>query len=120
MAQRWVRGGRHMAEMKFERKMVSRREWLKLTAGSAAALPLFGQGHPEVEPLPAGPHVAWTEPTAFRRVTLEMSLKPFRSIDDRAIRSVCEHVFRQWAPLLQRADGCAVMLWTADGSEILD
>jgi hypothetical protein len=109
-----------MAEMKFEPKMISRRDWLKLTAGSAAALPLFGQGHPEVEPLPAGPHVAWTEPSAFRRVTLEMSLKPFRSIDDRAIRSVCEHVFRQWAPLLQRADGCAVMLWTADGSEILD
>jgi hypothetical protein len=49
-----------------------------------------------------------------------MSLKPFRSIDKHAIRSVCEHVFRQWAALLRRVDACAVMLWTADGSEILD
>jgi hypothetical protein len=93
---------------------------LKLTAGGAVALPLFGQGHYEVQPLPASPHALWIEPSVFRRVTLEMSLKPFRSIDAQAIRSVCEHVFRQWAALLRRADGCAVMLWTADGSEILD
>ncbi|MGD0772892.1 MAG: hypothetical protein ABSC05_08725 [Candidatus Solibacter sp.] len=99
---------------------ISRREWMTWTAGSALAIPLFGQGHPEVMPLPAGPHVPWTEHSAFRRVTLEMSLKPFRRVDSAGIRSVCEHVFRQWAPLLARADGCAVMLWTADGSEILN
>ncbi len=84
------------------------------------ALPLFGQGHYEVQPLPASPHALWTEPSVFRRVTLESSLKPFRSVDAPAIQSVCEHVFRQWAALLRRADGCAVMLWTADGSEILE
>ncbi len=93
---------------------------MKLTAGGAAALPLFGQGHYEVQPLPASPHALWTEPSVFRRVTLEMSLKPFRRVDTPAIRSVCEHVFRQWAALLRRADACAVMLWTADGSEILE
>ena len=54
-----------------------------------------------------------------KRVTLEMSLKPFRVMEESAIRGVCEQVFRQWAPLLRRVDGCAVMLWTADGSEIL-
>lgn len=84
------------------------------------ALPLFGQGHYEVQPLPASPHALWTEPSVFRRVTLESSLKPFRRVDAPAIQSVCEHVFRQWAALLRRADGCAVMLWTADGSEILE
>jgi len=93
---------------------------LKFAAGGAAALPPLGQGHYEVQPLPASPHALWTEASVFRRVTLEMSLKPFRSIDAQAIRSVCEHVFRQWAALLRRADGCAVMLWTADGSEILE
>ena len=58
--------------------------------------------------------------SAFRRVTLEMSLKPFRSHDEASIRQVCREVFRSWAPLLRRCDGCAVMLWSADGSEILE
>ncbi len=109
-----------MEEKPANSQLISRRDWLKLTAGGAAALPLFGQGHFEVQPLPASPHALWTEASVFRRVTLEMSLKPFRSIDAPAIRSVCKHVFRQWAALLRRADACAVMLWTADGSEILE
>lgn len=83
------------------------------------ALPSLAQGHPEVQPLPAGPHNWPTEPTVARRVTLEMSLKPFRVMEERAIRKVCEQLFRQWAPLLCHVDGAAVMLWTADGSEIL-
>jgi hypothetical protein len=58
--------------------------------------------------------------SAFRRVTLEMSLKPFRSHDEASIRQICQEVFRSWAPLLRRCDGCAVMLWSADGSEILE
>ena len=109
-----------MKGRRFDRQPLSRRDWLKWTAGSAVALPLFGQGHYEVQPLPAGPHVPQTESSVFRRVTLEMSLKPFRSIDAGSIQAIPEHVFRQWAALLRRADGCAVMLWTADGSEILD
>ncbi|MBD2844837.1 hypothetical protein IDH44_06505 [Paenibacillus sp. IB182496] len=55
----------------------------------------------------------------LRRVTLEMSLKPFRSLTDEAIEAVCEEAFRQWAPLLDMADTASVLLWTADGSEIL-
>jgi hypothetical protein len=109
-----------MREIKNRLTAFSRREWLKLTASSAAVLPLFGQGRDEVQPLPAGPHSLWTEPSVFKRVTLEMSLKPFRSVEAGSIRSVCERVFRQWAALLRRADGSAVMLWTADGSEILE
>ncbi|WP_263409007.1 hypothetical protein [Terriglobus tenax] len=60
------------------------------------------------------------EAIAFERVTLEMSLKPFRQTDDASIRAVCTELFRQWAPLIRRVNGVAVMLWSADGSEILD
>ena len=92
---------------------------MKWSAGGALASPLLGQGHPEVTPLPASPHVWPHESMAARRVTLEMSLKPFRKMDEAAIRAVCEQVFRQWDPLLRRVESVAVMLWTADGSEIL-
>ncbi|MGO8789608.1 MAG: hypothetical protein ACLQVL_19795 [Terriglobia bacterium] len=109
-----------MSRNLINRNGMSRRDWLMLTTGSAAAVPLFGQSHFEVEPLPAGSHVSAAEPSVFRRVTLEMSLKPFYRTDQRTVRSVATHVFQQWAALLRRVDACAVMLWTADGSEILE
>lgn len=59
-------------------------------------------------------------PPAVGRVTLEMSLKPFRVMEEAAIRAVCTEAFRQWSPLIRRAKSSAVLLWTADGSEILD
>ncbi len=68
----------------------------------------------------APPPAAFADGSAFQRVTLEMSLKPFRRIDDAFVRGVCKQIFKQWDPLLRRADSVAVMLWTADGSEILD
>lgn len=37
-----------------------------------------------------------------------------------SIDQVCRNVFIQWAPLLRHADTISVMLWTADGSEILN
>lgn len=54
------------------------------------------------------------------RVCLEMSLKPFKKLDDEYIDAVCRELFEQWKPLLYRATGAAVMFWTSDGSEILD
>lgn len=56
----------------------------------------------------------------FRNITLEMSLKPFKKIDDEYIRNVIRQAFIQWKPLLMNRDSISVMLWTADGSEILD
>ncbi len=56
----------------------------------------------------------------YRGITLEMSLKPFRRTDDTYIEEVCRHVFTQWYPLVKDAEEISVMLWTADGSEILD
>ncbi len=56
----------------------------------------------------------------YSNITLEMSLKPFKKNDKAYIRSVCQHAFKQWQSLLQHADTVSVMLWTSDGSEILD
>lgn len=56
----------------------------------------------------------------FDNITLEMSLKPFKKNDPEYIRDVCRKAFGQWQPLLQHADTVSVMLWTSDGSEILD
>ncbi|QJD84964.1 hypothetical protein [Cohnella herbarum] len=55
----------------------------------------------------------------LNRVTLEMSLKPFTSMEPSAIEAVCEEAIRQWMPLIGMADGCSMLLWVADGSEIL-
>ncbi|MCX6901037.1 MAG: hypothetical protein NT105_20375 [Verrucomicrobia bacterium] len=56
----------------------------------------------------------------LRNVTLEMSPKPFRVMREDVIRDVCRDIFRQWSNLTRKADQISVMLWTADGSEILD
>ena len=49
-----------------------------------------------------------------------MSLKPFKKNDPAYIRGICREVFTQWAPLIRHADQVSVMMWTADGSEILN
>ena len=56
----------------------------------------------------------------FKTVNHEMSLKPFKKTNDEYIRAVCRNVFEQWRPLLKNRETVSVMLWTADGSEILD
>lgn len=91
---------------------LSRRTWLQaaLAAGAqdlSPRRPNRGPGETPPEPV-------------FDRVTLEVSLKPFFRMEEPAIDSVCRRIFRQWSPLLGHARSSAVMLWTADGSEILD
>lgn len=56
----------------------------------------------------------------FSHVCLEMSLKPYKKTDDVFIRKVSEDLFSQWLPLLKHVEHVAVLLWTADGSEILE
>ncbi|MGQ9629502.1 MAG: hypothetical protein ACUVXI_04195 [bacterium] len=58
-------------------------------------------------------------PRKFKRIVLETTLKPFRELTEEAIRGVCAELFRQWNPLVRYADCSAVLLWVADGSEIL-
>jgi hypothetical protein len=56
----------------------------------------------------------------FQNITLEASLKPFKKSDEDFIRQTAREMFVQWHSLLRHADTVSVMLWTADGSEILD
>ena len=56
----------------------------------------------------------------FNSITLEMSLKPFKKTDDDYIRSVCREVFSGWRQLIKNRETVSIMLWAADGSEILD
>lgn len=56
----------------------------------------------------------------FKSVTLEMSLKPFKQTTDEYIRSVCRRLFEQWKPIIKNRETVSVMLWSGDGSEILD
>lgn len=60
------------------------------------------------------------DPKKFKTVSLEVSLKPFFDNTAETRRAVCRKMFRQWAPLCEHAEEVHVMLWTADGSEILD
>lgn len=56
----------------------------------------------------------------YHRVCLEMSLKPYKRIDDATIQRVSEGLFEQWQSMLKHVEQVAVLLWTADGSEILE
>lgn len=56
----------------------------------------------------------------FENITLETSLKPFKEKDVKYYRRVAYTMFSQWSRLLKHADTVSLMLWTADGSEILD
>ena len=54
------------------------------------------------------------------RVCLEMSLKPFKIIDNEYIDRICTEVFYQYRDVLDKASSCAILLWNGDGSDILD
>ena len=56
----------------------------------------------------------------LKDITLEMSLKPFKKTDIDTIDKVLRKVFLQWKPLAENAAGISIMLWTGDGSELLD
>src|SRR5690606_14415508 len=57
---------------------------------------------------------------SFNNITLEASLKPFKVNEKEYIRAVATEMFTQWHSLLRHTDTVSVMLWTGDGSEILD
>lgn len=56
----------------------------------------------------------------FKNITLEISLKPFKQTSDEYIQSVCREVFLQWRPLIKNREAISIMMWSADGSELLD
>lgn len=56
----------------------------------------------------------------FKDITLEMSFKPFKSLEQDYIERVCREAFDQWRELLRHTDMVSILLWTSDGSEILE
>lgn len=56
----------------------------------------------------------------LKNLTLEISLKPFYSLEEQAIKEVCTRFYRQWRDLLYKTEEISVLLWTSDGSEILE
>lgn len=56
----------------------------------------------------------------FNNITLEASLKPFKKKDKAYYRKVAYTMYSQWSSLLKHTDTISIMLWTADGSEIMD
>jgi hypothetical protein len=56
----------------------------------------------------------------FNGVTLEVSLKPFKKTDPDFIREIAKRIFTDWRPLIKDAKTISIMMWTSDGSEILD
>lgn len=56
----------------------------------------------------------------MKTLTLEVSLKPFYGLDSASTRAACRRALQQWDALIDQADELAIMLWAADGSEILD
>lgn len=56
----------------------------------------------------------------FQNITFEMSLKPFKKNEKKYIEDVCHTVFSQWKSLINHTDTISILLWVADGSEILD
>ena len=99
---------------------VSRRDWIKAAAALAVVGAFDIRARAEESLRAAANSPPGPEPVLFERITFEMSVKPFRSVEEKAIREVCDEIFRQWSPLIRRCRSIAVMLWTADGSELLD
>ena len=56
----------------------------------------------------------------MKSLTLEVSLKPFKKTDPEYITEICRKAFSQWSPLARDIPELTVMLWSADGSELLD
>lgn len=56
----------------------------------------------------------------MQSLTFEISLKPFWNLDDEGTRQVCAAAFRQWDALARQASEISILLWAADGSEILE
>jgi len=55
-----------------------------------------------------------------KRLILEVSLKPFRDLSEAGIEAVALEILRQWQALIRQAEEVSLLLWTADGSEILE
>lgn len=56
----------------------------------------------------------------MKRLILEVSLKPFRDSSPSTTETVIREILRQWQLVIQDAGRLSFLLWTAEGSEILE
>ncbi len=56
----------------------------------------------------------------WKKIDLELSLKSFPYKEQEKIEEVIHNLFRQWNKVIQESEKITVMLWIADGSEILE
>lgn len=56
----------------------------------------------------------------MKRLILEVSLKPFHDSSPAATAEVIRGLLRQWDRLIRSAEKISFLLWTAEGSEILE
>jgi hypothetical protein len=66
------------------------------------------------------PQVPTFDGYRFNDVQLEVSLKPFFDDSASTREAVCREIFEQWRGLWRHARTVSVMLWIAEGSEILE
>lgn len=57
---------------------------------------------------------------ALKELTIEVSLKPFLRRNAPSLGEVCRELFRPWLPAVRDAELISVLLWSGDGSEILE
>jgi len=65
-------------------------------------------------------HFPYPDGYRWRDVQLEMSLKPFFDNTPETRAAVIREVFTQWYALIRHAESVSIMLWIAEGSEILE
>lgn len=56
----------------------------------------------------------------LQNITLELSGKAFHNDTDTELRRVCTQMYHDWSYLIEQADSLSILLWLADGSEILE
>jgi len=56
----------------------------------------------------------------MKNLTLEVSLKPFYGLNAKDTQDACEQALKQWSSLSKITEQISILLWVADGSEILD
>ena len=59
-------------------------------------------------------------PKKFKRLGLELSLKPFFDNSPETRLEVCERIYQQWYPLARMSEKLSILVYASEGSQILE